>query len=614
MLKRLFSLWALVLLFCNAPTQAQELPNREFRGVWVATVANLDWPVRGASAESQKATLREMLDRIKEANLNVVFFQIRTECDAFYKSSYEPWSRFLTGTQGKDPGYDPLAFAIEEAHARGLELHAWLNPYRVGTVSNPAVYSAQHVSKAKPEWLLTFANGKKILNPGLPQVREYISAIIKEVTQNYDIDGVHFDDYFYPYPEGPFPGIGQEDAQTFRQYGSGFASIKDWRRHNINETIRLTNEQIKALKPQVRFGVSPFGIWKNGEPAGISGMDAYHAIYADAVHWLDNRYLDYVTPQLYWAIGGRQDYRKLLYWWSEKAHSAGRHLYPGHTVHQAGFTPEEVPHQIEITRSNQMKNALGSVLFRAANLKNNTNLIATSFKAATFRLPAAPPAMGWLGGKAPGAPQDLAVTLNEATGQYEIRWTRHPGNTHAFKRYLLYTTAAMPATGALAPDGSVRAFTSSETLTIAAADVPSTSVFWAVTEISPANVESSLSNVVKLGGGTGPVLAQQEEPLLSLGQMPGLVTAEVPASVSATVIPTSTASGNLYVPIHLKKKSKVKAELFTLDRKKKTNLLKKKYKAGKHTLSFQRGKLKPGTYLLVLEYAGERSVQKVVFQ
>ncbi|WP_083470366.1 glycoside hydrolase family 10 protein [Rufibacter tibetensis] len=612
MLKHLCSLFALAFLLSLFPASAQQLPNREFRGVWVATVANLDWPVRGASAESQKAALRTMFDKIKEANLNVVFFQVRTECDAFYKSSNEPWSRFLTGVQGKDPGYDPLAFAIEEAHARGLELHAWFNPYRVSTVPNPAVYNAQHVSKARPEWLLSFPNGKKILNPGLPEVRQYITSIIKEVTQNYDIDGVHFDDYFYPYPEGTFLGIAQEDAQTYRQYGADFTNIKDWRRHNVNETMRLVNAQIKALKPHVRFGVSPFGIWKNGEPAGTSGMDAYNAIYADALHWLDNHYLDYVTPQLYWAIGGRQDYRKLLYWWSEKAYNASRHLYPGHIVHQTGFTTEEVPHQIEITRSNQAKNALGSVIFRAANLEKNTHLISTSFKAATFRLPAAPPAMEWIGGKAPVAPSELTVTLNEATGNYEVKWTRHPGNTYPFKRYLLYTTSFMPATGALTPDGSVRAFTSSETVTIAAADVPSPTSFWAVTELSPSNMESALSNVVVMGS-AAPVLAHQGGVLNTTPeQIFGQPNLDVPATVTSPVVPTST-SNNLYVSISLKKKAAVKADLYTMDRKKKTKVLKEKFKAGKHTLTIPRGKLAAGTYLLVLEYGGERSVQKVEF-
>ncbi|MBC3540259.1 glycoside hydrolase family 10 protein [Rufibacter sediminis] len=613
MLKHFCHLLALAFLLSFQTVSAQELPNREFRGVWVATVANLDWPKQGASPESQKAALRQMFDKIKEANLNVVFFQIRTECDAFYRSSYEPWSRFLTGTQGKDPGYDPLAFAIEEAHARGLELHAWMNPYRVGTVSNPAVYNAQHVSKSKPEWLLSFSNGKKILNPGLPEVRQYIANIIWEVTQNYAIDGIHFDDYFYPYPEGTFTGIGQEDAQTFQQHGAGFANIKDWRRNNVNETMRLVHTQIKNLKPQVRFGVSPFGIWKNGQPAGISGMDAYNAIYADALHWLDNKYVDYLTPQLYWAIGGRQDYRKLLYWWSDKAAAAARHLYPGHIVVQNGFTSEEVPHQIEISRSNQEKNALGSVLFRAANLVNNHNFIATSLQAATFRLPAAPPVMPWMSGKAPAAPLDVTVTLNEATGTYQVRWTRNPENTQAFKRYLVYATTTMPATGALIPDGSVRAFTSAETATIAAADVPSPTSFWAVSEINHANQESELSNVVVLGNAL-PVLAQQEKPILTVEQLGNQSRGEIPTNLPSTEAPTSATSGNVYVAINLTKKSGVKADLYTMDRKKKTRVLKEKYKAGSHTLTIQRGKLAPGTYMLVLEYGDKRSVQKVEFK
>ncbi|MFB9862706.1 glycoside hydrolase family 10 protein [Rufibacter immobilis] len=611
MFKHIALAFSLFVLFLTTVAQAQELPNREFRGVWVATVANLDWPVQGAPPEKQQEALRQMLDKIKAANLNVVFFQIRTECDAFYRSSLEPWSRFLTGVQGKDPGYDPLAFAIQEAHSRGLELHVWVNPYRVSTVANPNVYSPQHVSKAKPNWLLTFSNGKRILNPGLPEVRNHIAAVIKEVVQNYDLDGVHFDDYFYPYPEGAFPGIGNEDAQTYKTHGTGYSNIKDWRRFNINETMRLVHAQIKALKPQVRFGVSPFGIWKNGEPAGIAGMDAYNAIYADAVHWLNNHYVDYITPQLYWAIGGRQDYRKLLYWWSDKAHAAGRHLYPGHIISQTGFTIEEVPHQIEITRSNREQSALGSVFFRATQLLNNTNLIATSLEAATFRFPAAPPAMDWNGGNAPAAPSDLTVTLNESTGAYEVRWARNSLNRHPFKRYLLYVTSSMPATGDLIPEGAVRAFTSSEMATVAAADVPSPASFWTVTEVSPANVESELSNVVALGS-TLPVLAQQPSTTApALGTPP---TGEVPETLSPAQIAAGNRLGHVYVTIQLQKKSSVKAELYTLDRKKKTKVLKEKYKAGSHTLTIPRGKLAKGTYLLVLEYGKQRSVQKVEFK
>ncbi|WP_048920226.1 glycoside hydrolase family 10 protein [Rufibacter radiotolerans] len=608
----LLFLLSFCLLISIFPAAAQELPNREFRGVWVATVANLDWPVQGASPEKQKAALRDMLDKIKEANLNAVFFQVRTECDAFYRSSKEPWSRFLTGTQGKDPGFDPLALAIEEAHARGLELHAWFNPYRVNTVNTPGTYHAQHISKTKPEWLLTFANGKKILNPGLPEVRQYIASIIREVAQNYAIDGVHFDDYFYPYPEGTFTGISSEDAQTFTDHGTGFPEVKDWRRYNVNETMRLVHTALQEVRPEARFGVSPFGIWKNGEPAGITGMDSYNAIYADPLHWLEQKYVDYLTPQLYWAIGGKQDYRKLLYWWSDKAFEANRHLYAGHMV-QKNYTIEELPHQIEITRSNRERHALGSVVFRASNITNNTLHTGTSFKSATFRFPAAPPAMAWKTGKEPSAPQGLTVTLNEQTGNYEVSWTRSPANTHSFKRYLLYTANNMPATGALTPDGAVRAFTTQEKVTIAASDVPSPTSFWAVTELSPGNQESPLSNVVILGG-TMPVLAENsQKPVLTVEEL----AKENPPGAGPTSItsagPFTTSTKNLLVAIELKKKSGVKAELHTLDRKKKTRVFKEKYKPGKHTLAIPRGKFKPGTYLLVLEYGDERTVRKVVF-
>src|SRR5690606_14472720 len=239
-------------------------------------------------------------------------------------------SRWLTGVQGQDPGYDALAFAIEEAHKRGLELHAWINPFRVNASTSAAtVYSEDHISNTNPELLLEYASGQKIINPGLPEAREYVVSVVEEITQNYDIDGIHFDDYFYPYS-----GTADEDLSTFEVHGDGFDNIGDWRRHNVNETVRQVYEAIKIIKPGVRFGISPFGIWKNGVPEGIVGMDAYNVIYADAIHWIETQTIDYITPQLYWPIGGGQDFKKLLEWWAENATSASRHLYAGHTLNE----------------------------------------------------------------------------------------------------------------------------------------------------------------------------------------------------------------------------------------------------------------------------------------
>ncbi|MBC5991912.1 family 10 glycosylhydrolase [Pontibacter cellulosilyticus] len=573
---------------------AQELPNREFRGVWVATVSNLDWPQQGASAETQKTALRTLFDKIKEANLNVVFLQVRTECDAFYNSGKEPWSRFLTGQQGVNPGYDPLAFAIEEAHKRGLELHAWINPFRVNSsTSSSIVYASNHVSKAKPEWLLSFSTGKKILNPGIPEVRNYIASVVQEIAENYAVDGIHFDDYFYPYPENNFTGITTEDSQTYSQFGTGFTSIGDWRRHNINETIRLANEAVKNARPTARFGVSPFGIWKNGTPTGITGMDAYSAIYADALNWLENQYVDYLSPQLYWAIGGSQDYRKLLEWWSDKAYTSSRHLYAGHALYKTTYSEQEVPNQINITRQNRHKNALGDVLYRATNLKDNALNIHTLLQNTTYKYPAAPPAMNWKNGTPPAAPQALTAAINETTGDIEFTWQRNPANSDTHKRYVLYTSATPPTSIAEIQDGSVRALEVAESFTMAAADVPPNASYWVVTELNAGNLESELSNVATVGN------------VASIRNI---------ARESVLKVYPNPATRVVYLDLKLKRNSLVKVELVAIDGKVRGRAVQKRYEAGNHTITINRDKLPAGIYALVINIDRQRVTKRVVLK
>ncbi|GAB3200835.1 uncharacterized lipoprotein YddW (UPF0748 family) [Pontibacter aydingkolensis] len=593
-LKTIALLFACILCSQLTNVLAQDLPNREFRGVWVATVSNLDWPQQGASAENQKAALRTLFDNIKAANLNTVFLQVRTESDAFYNSSKEPWSRFLTGKQGVSPGYDPLAFAIEEAHNRGLELHAWINPYRVNSsTSTTIVYAENHVSKSKPEWLLSFSTGKKILNPGLPEVRAYIASVVQEITENYAVDGIHFDDYFYPYPETNFTGITTEDAQTFNLHGTGFTDVKAWRRYNVNETIRLVSEAIQAARPEARFGVSPFGIYKNGVPAGITGMDAYNVIYADPVNWLENKYVDYLTPQLYWPIGGSQDYRKLLEWWADKAYTSSRHLYAGHAIYKTTYTEQEVPNQIDISRQNRSKNALGDVLYRATNLKDNLLNIHTSLKNSTYKYPAAPPAMDWKNAEQPAAPEGLAVTVNEATGEHVLTWQRNTANTGPFKKYIVYTSATLPESIADIPDGAVRALQASESFTIAAADLQQGPSYWVVTELSSSNVESGISNAVT----TGTVAAVRNI-----------------AKESVLKIYPNPASRIVYADIHLKKPSQVRAELVSVDGKIRGRVQQRRYIAGNHTLSINRDRLAPGVYALIITIDRQRVVKRVILK
>ncbi|MGH7451691.1 MAG: glycoside hydrolase family 10 protein, partial [bacterium] len=278
-------------------------PKREFRGAWIATVINLDWPsTPGLAPGTQRGELMRLLDELQAAGINAVMFQVRSECDAMYASTIEPWSYWLTGGQGRAPSpfYDPLQFAVQEAHKRGMELHAWLNPYRsvreIGSYAN----AANHVSVQHPEWLFRAGN-TRVLDPGLPMVRAYVTSVVMDVVNRYDVDGIHFDDYFYPYPPDQ---ISNQDDATFANYSRGFTNRGDWRRDNVNLLIKMIHDSIQVVKPYVKFGISPFGIWRNGIPTGITGLDAYNTIYCDALAWLQQQTIDYLTPQLYWPFGG----------------------------------------------------------------------------------------------------------------------------------------------------------------------------------------------------------------------------------------------------------------------------------------------------------------------
>ncbi len=519
-------LTGLILVAQSVCGQENAVPNRELRGVWVATVFSLDWP-KTTGVAAQKNELINILDKARETNLNAIFLQIRTECDALYNSNHEPWSRYLTGAQGQDPGYDPLAFAIEEAHKRGLELHAWMNPFRVNASTNPSqVYSNDHISQTHPEWMLEFSTGQKILNPALPETRSYIASVVVDVVGNYNVDGIHFDDYFYPYPGSGFPGITNEDADDFAMYGGGFTDIGDWRRHNINQTVQLVQDEIKKVNPALRFGISPFGIWKNGVPAGITGLDAYNVIYADATHWLQNGSVDYVAPQLYWPIGGSQDFRKLLEWWAGQAFDASRHIYAGHTLkditsssgrngrsiamlenalgdqkgkdsfYRTKQSVDEVPNQIAIVRENETKNALGSIFFRVADLMANPAGFTDYIKEEVYPYPAAPPAMGWLPGDPPAAPTGLVYQTDEASGNVILQWERGTGNAHNFKRYIVYRLP--DASGQVPAEGAIYDITVSEQTEVAYKDLPAGQSWWAIAELGPTNQSSALSNIISI--------------------------------------------------------------------------------------------------------------------
>jgi uncharacterized lipoprotein YddW (UPF0748 family) len=325
----------------------------EFRGAWVATVYNLDWPSKaGLPAETQKAELLALLDRAAELHLNAILLQVRPASDALYNSSEEPWSQFLSGTAGVSPGYDPLAFAIEEAHKRRLELHAWVNPFRAAVRASDRL-PPNHVARKHPEWVRRFGN-QLWVDPGEPAARKYVIGVITDLVRHYQIDGLHLDDYFYPYPLRPGESTFPDDV-TWQRYGhdSGL-SRADWRRENINDFVRTMYRTVKALRPHVRVGISPFGIWRPGVPPTIrAGLDAYAQLFADSRKWLAEGWVDYLAPQLYWGIEPpEQSFPVLLAWW--RAQSRDRTVWPGIATERIGTKcpASEIIRQIELTREN----------------------------------------------------------------------------------------------------------------------------------------------------------------------------------------------------------------------------------------------------------------------
>lgn len=414
-------------------------PKREFRAAWVATVINLDWPSNNSqTVENQKQQLIDILDGCVSLNINAVIFQVRTECDALYDSNIDPWSYWLTGSQGSPPApyYDPLEFAVTEAHKRGLEIHAWFNPYRAERSVGYYPLASNHVINEHPDWII-HVSSLKILDPGIPMVREYVTSVVMDVVRRYDVDGVHFDDYFYPYPEY---GFTNQDQQTFNTWPNGFTNINDWRRDNVNRLMIMVNDSIKAEKPWVKFGVSPFGIWKYGVPPGIVGLSAYNDIYCDAIAWLQDQSIDYLTPQLYWSYGGGQDYGTLMHWWADSAGANGRHLYPGQAAYRiSSFSPSEIPNQIRDNRATP--NSLGSVFFRIhAGLLDNPKGFADTLRNDLYRNPALPPVMDWLDTQAPNQIQNLRFERIPGEGIASLQWDlpnpASDGDTAS--RYVIY--------------------------------------------------------------------------------------------------------------------------------------------------------------------------------
>lgn len=395
----------LYLLFPVFVFSQQSAPAYEFRGVWIATVDNIDWPSRGmVDPASQKAEYIRQLDMHQRNGMNAVIVQVRPAADAFYPSPYEPWSQWLTGTQGRPPSpfYDPLQFMLEEAHKRGMEFHAWLNPYRAEFNIGSSSIAPNHITRLHPEWFLTYGD-KKYFDPANKQGQDFVVNVVRDIVKRYDVDAIHMDDYFYPYR---IPGKEFPDDASYRKSGSNI-SKNDWRRSNVDSIIRKISFAIKEVNPACKFGISPFSVWRNRDmdPDGSdsrSGVSNYDDLYANILLWLQKGWIDYVAPQLYLEIGNDKiAYEKMVDWWSR--HSFGKHVYIGHGIYRtaensrAWKNPAELPNQIKLLR--QYPNVQGSIYFSSTSFNNNPNGWNDSLQNNYYRVPAMIPKMPWLPGK-----------------------------------------------------------------------------------------------------------------------------------------------------------------------------------------------------------------------
>jgi uncharacterized lipoprotein YddW (UPF0748 family) len=428
---------------------------REFRGVWVTCGWNIDWPSKkGLSVEQQQSELIQILDRIQSLNLNALVLQVRTAGDAFYASQLEPWSEWLSGTQGKapEPFYDPLEFAIAEAHKRNIELHAWFNPYRARTSTEKSPNVSPHIAVTQPGYVYKYGN-ELWMDPGAKVVQDLTYNVILDVVRRYDVDGVHLDDYFYPYPVSgqTFP-----DEKTYSAYqaAGGTLSLGDWRREIVNQMMQRLYTGIRATKPRVKFGISPFGIYRPGQPPQAQGLDQYEALYADPKKWLEEGWVDYMAPQLYWRIDPpAQSYPVLLNWWTVN-NPKRRHLYPGNrlaALDGKNWLISEYQKQVEITRNLAPQLSLGNIFYNMKVFSENRLGVVDAFKTSIYAELALAPSMSWLDALPPALPTGVKVKDNKITwkagASEDIRsWTLYKQNADTWKLVRVIEAATTFAT------------------------------------------------------------------------------------------------------------------------------------------------------------------------
>jgi uncharacterized lipoprotein YddW (UPF0748 family) len=504
----------LLACFCLC-AHAQQAPKREVRAAWIATYFGIDWPKNKTQPEVLKrAALISLLDHHQATGINTIYFQIRSQCDAMYASNIEPWSADLTGKQGTAPVetdpfdptsteiWDPLEFIIEECHRRGMELHAWMNPYRaIGNYGVINSFSPDHVARKHPEWLLS-AGALRILDPGIPEVQAYVNSVIADVVSRYDVDGVHFDDYFYPSAQT------YNDDATFNADPRGFTNRGDWRRDNVNRFIKSVSETIEDIKPWVKFGVSPSGIYRNStDPAlgsATRGLQHYVTLFADSRKWLQEGWIDYLVPQVYWYIGQSvADYSVIVPWWNDNAY--GRHIYIGMAGYKVNVgiygsswaDPSMIPREVRLNRSPAYPNIYGQSIYNTSSLLSTSKLgFRDSLRLDFYKYPALIPQMPWRDDMAPESPTQL-VGIRHDAASVELNWTAPSEAVNEFdkvKRFVIYRSET-PVIDFDNP-ANIVAMTPPSVTTYTDNQLPGDATYYyAVTSIDRLSNESSPSNV-----------------------------------------------------------------------------------------------------------------------
>lgn len=489
----------LLLMLVSYGLYAQ--PKYEFRAVWVASVDNIDWPSdKFLPADSQKTEFINLLDLHRRNGMNAVIVQIRPATDAFYPSQYEPWSEWLTGRQGKPPApyYDPLEFMITETHKRGMEFHAWMNPYRAEFKIGESSISPTHITRLHPEWFLPYG-GIKYFDPGNKDVQAFVTNVVRDVVSRYDVDAIHFDDYFYPYR---IAGKEFPDSQSFAKYGNGLDK-EAWRRSNVDSIILALSKAIKEENKYIRFGISPFGVWRNKDkdPEGSetrAGQTNYDDLYADILLWLKLKWIDYVAPQLYWEFGHKLvGYEILIDWWAK--HAYGRQLYIGHGFYRAlegrggaWKDPKEIPEQIKSLRN--YSTVQGSIYFSSKSFNRNPNGWNDSLRNNYYRYPALIPPMVWIPKITPAIPKISAITVNDSV----VISVARPVGVQDLKGYVIYADISASVNTANAKN-IILLTGVNEKISIPLSSLNNfPNAFIGVTALTKTNVESGLSNVISV--------------------------------------------------------------------------------------------------------------------